>query len=318
MSQQFIRKWSLVVTKPALTGDSQASNIPASNVDLSQFHIQFHTLNQDDEGPSNVNIRVFNLGQTTVQNLLKYDFSQVTLQAGYEGQFGVIFTGNIKQFRTGRLNGTDTYLDILAADGDLLYNFGTVATNIAAGSTAQQRRQAIASSAGVTLKDYTTLGGTLPRGKVLWGNLKVMMRQQTDEADASWSIQNGGIQVLPLTGYLPGQSVVLNNLTGLIGIPEQTQEGIKARCLINPKIVVGGRVTLNSKLVNQTIQAGALPDLVPAASYANPQYLATVGKNDGDYRVYVAEHTGDSRGQEWYTDLTLLAIDATTNQVRNG
>jgi hypothetical protein len=33
----------------------------------------------------------------------------------------------------------------------------------------------------------------------------------------------------------------------------------------------------------------------------------------GLYRVLVAEHEGDSRGQPWYTDITALAVDPTAS-----
>jgi len=33
--------------------------------------------------------------------------------------------------------------------------------------------------------------------------------------------------------------------------------------------------------------------------------------SDGLYYVMRAEHTGDTRGTNWYTDLTCLAVDAT-------
>ena len=38
---------------------------------------------------------------------------------------------------------------------------------------------------------------------------------------------------------------------------------------------------------------------------------------DGFYRVFVAEHEGDTRGQAWYTNLILLAVNPTTRKVVN-
>jgi hypothetical protein len=43
-------------------------------------------------------------------------------------------------------------------------------------------------------------------------------------------------------------------------------------------------------------------------SYTSQYYPATV-TNDGFYRVMVAEHVGDTRGNDWYTELTCLAAD---------
>ena len=43
------------------------------------------------------------------------------------------------------------------------------------------------------------------------------------------------------------------------------------------------------------------------------QGAKTAGAGDGSgyYYVMVANHSGDTRGQPWYTDLTCLAVDAT-------
>lgn len=322
MSQQFIRKVGLFVTNTPLQAD-ELEQLPLQPViiDLSQMQMQFKTSNQDDEGPNNCNIRVFNLGETTTQKLLQSDVATVILQAGYQdGPYGVIFKGNIKQFRTGRLSAVDSYVDILAADGDLGYNFTTVSESIAnASNNAAGQKQALfkafAANGIVLGKDLSQTGGTLPRGKVLWGMAKTLMRKITDSQGCTWSIQNGQINIIPLTGYLPGEAVVLNGATGLIGIPEQTAEGVKVRALLNPLITVGGLIKLDNALVNQTISQQQNIANLAFGQWSNPQYLAKVS-TDGLYRVYVAEYQGDIRGNDWYVDLTCLAVDSSSNEVK--
>lgn len=317
---QFGRKASLFVVKPVsepAPGQPAKAVAPEKVLDLSNMHFQFQTQNQDEEGPSNVVVRVFNLNKNTVESLIRFDFSRVVVQAGYEGQFGVIFDGSIRQFRTGRLSATDTYVDILAADGDLAYAYGIVAKSIGAGSTGQERRSALMegfSAYGVTLgKDLGATGGVLPRGKVMFGMARSLMRAECNSISATWSIQNGKVNIIPLDSYLPGQAVRLTAATGLIGVPEQTQDGVKVRCLLNPRIVVGGLVQLDNKSINQTHQADpSLP--IPANQWATPQFNANV-TTDGIYRVYVCEHTGDTRGVSYYSDLVCLAVDPTSNKV---
>lgn len=318
--QQYGRKASLLVVKPVSApaeGQPARSVAPEKVLDLSNMHFQFKTQNQDEEGPSNVVVRVFNLNESTKQSLIRFDFSRVVVQAGYEGQYGVIFDGTIRQFRTGRLSATDTYVDILAADGDLAYAYGLVNQTIGAGSTGADRRSALAKAFeqyGVQMgKDLGATGGVLPRGKVMFGLSRTLMRAECDSVSSTWSIQNGKVNIIPLDGYLPGQAVRLTAATGLIGVPEQTQDGIKVRCLLNPRIVVGGRVQLDNKSINQTIQANpSLP--IPANQWATPQFNANV-TTDGFYRVYVCEHQGDTRGLDYYSDLMCLAIDPTNLKV---
>lgn len=320
MSRLFGRRAGLFVTRPA-NDDDPLNFVSESTLDLSQMQFQFKTTQQDDEGPDNCSVRVYNLSDKTRNQIIKFGFSEITLQAGYEGQYGVIFQGTVKQFRVGRENATDKYLDILAADGDIAYNFGLVNSSVARG----QRRDAILnaivkdwSTYGTSLgQDLSPTGGTLLRGKVLWGLGRVQMRQYADTAGCTWNLSGNQVNVIPLKGYLQNEIVKLNTQTGLIGLPEQTQDGIKCRVLLNPKIQVGGRVQLDNALINQLIGADgnrfAGTGSIPFNAWSAPTFLADA-TSDGIYRVFVAEHSGDLRGQEFYTDLTLLAIDATTNE----
>lgn len=307
---QFGRKAGLLV--------GGSSTNPNDFLDLSETHFRFQTSQCDVESPNNASIRVYNLSEATVRNVRK-EFTRVILQAGYKGSYGVIFDGTIKQFRIGRENATDTYLDILAADGDLAYNNAVVNMSLAAANTSPADRTNAALSAftpfGIQSGSIApATGGVLPRGKVLFGMARIFLRQLAQSQGATWSIQNGKINIVPLDGYLPGDAVVLNSQTGLIGRPEQTVEGLRARCLLNPKIVIGGLVKIDNASVNQTVQRDPNGALLAFNQYKGLQLLADVTA-DGIYRVFVAEHDGDTRGQSWYTDLVCLAVDQATKKV---
>ena len=316
MSQnQFGRSAKLLVVRP-----EARDGAPASIIDLSQTHFKFRTVQEDVESPNNCSIRVYNLSNATVEAITKTEYSRVILQAGYEESgVGKIFEGTIKWFRIGRESATDKYLDILAADGDLAYNFATVNKTLAAGSTPQQRVDAVIAEMakkGTTAGETMTMtGGILPRGKVLFGMARALLRQEVQAQGATWHIESGRVHITPLTGYRPGEAVVLSALTGLVGLPEQTNEGLHAKCLLNPRVLVGGLVQIDNKTINQMLQQN--PNAAPVAfnSYTGLQLLATVAA-DGLYRVFVAEHEGDTRGAAWHTHLTCLAVNPSTKQVK--
>lgn len=317
IDQQWLRKFSLIVGSP---GTDQA-------LDLSDFHCKFKVTQSDEESPNTVNVRVYNLDPSTVKQIIgktPVEYTRVVLQAGYQdAQFGVIFDGTIKQFHRGNENSTDTYLDILAAAGDVEYNFGICNSTLAAGSTPQDRAKAISAAMGldagtVSPNTLAVTGGTLPRGKVLWGLGRTQMRCLATSMGSTWSIQDGKVTIIPLTGYLPGEAVVLTRDTGLVGIPEQTDQGIAIRCLLNPKLRIGGQVQLDNTSVNQTIAqtSSSLPSgQLTYNSRTGVQFLADVS-NDGFYRIYVIEYQGDTRGQEWYSDLICLSIDQSSKTVQ--
>lgn len=299
--QQFGRKASLLVAN-----DQQA-------LDLSEMRFVFQVMAADIETPNTAFIRVYNVAPLTAQ-AVKAEYSRVVLQAGYDNTgFGVIFDGTLKQVIRGRESATDTYMDLVAADGDIPYNFGVISTSLAAGSSAADRLKAISDSAGVPVGYVPDnfYGGILPRGKVLWGMFRENMRDLADTTGTTWSIQDGKIQMVPLTGYLPGEAVVLTSRTGMVGRPQQTQEGIKVRCLLNPRIRVGTRVQIDNKSIQQALrQVTRATEAMTQEQYTAFARLATIS-NDGFYRVLVAEHQGDTRGNPWYSDLTCLSVDPT-------
>lgn len=288
-------------------------------LDLSKTHFKFSVVSADFEMPDNAAIRIYNLSATTAA-LIRTEYENIILQVGYEGTAEqIIFQGDIKQFRTGREGPVDTYLDILAADGDKAYNYGFMNRPFAAGSTAQQRITEAAKAMGLKIgqmpnfQDLPDMTNTNPdrlaRGRVAYGLARDTLRDAVNTLNCSWSIQNGTINITPLRGYLAGDAVVINRLTGMVGIPEQTDEGIRVQCLINPRIRIGGLIQLNSADINQIIQKKE-GDPSVYNSYTGIQYASKVAEAaDGKYRVYSIDQVGDIRGNDWLSTLVCLLIN---------
>lgn len=292
MNAQWLRACSLTVGKGS------------AGLELGALHVVFATRKGDVETPNSAEIRVYNLSAGTA-NRIRREFTRVVLQAGYQDNIGTIFDGTIRQVRTGRENGTDTWLEIIAADGDAAYNFATVNTTLAAGSKPADRvavAQAAMAEKGAGAGYTPDLGGqALPRGKVMYGMARQHMRNEAETTDTTWSIQDGKVQILPRAGYLPGAAVVLTHETGLVGTPEQTQDGIRVRSLLNPRLRVGGRIKLDNASVLR-----AKTDL--KASALLPPSL----DHDGIYRILTVDFRGDTRGNDWYADMVCIGIDDTS------
>lgn len=295
---QYLRTISLKV------GDTDTA------LDLSEMRIRFSVRRGDRKTPNTADIRVYNLSDNTIQRIQK-EFERVVLQAGYAGNYGVIFDGTIKQVRRGRESQTDTYVDITAADGDSAYNWSVVNASLAAGSTADDHAQTALramSSRGITMGDAAPLSSNrLPRGKVMFGMTRDYLDTLGKTQDISWSFQDGKLTMIPNTAYLPGEPVVVTSATGMIGLPEQTQNGINVKTLLNPSIKIGRRL----KIDNKSVQRLRL-DPAPLAMASTTLALVQIATNaDGMYKVLVANHFGDTRGNEWYTDTICISVDAT-------
>lgn len=297
MSRQWLRRVGLTVS-----AGGQA-------LDLSNLQVQFQTTQMDVEGgyPPGARIRVLNPSEDTARQVSE-EYQSVMLQAGYvEGDYGVIFEGTIKQIRRGRMSMTDTYLDILAADGDLA-RYALVNKSLASGWTAKDVAGTIGEatqSKGLTVDPTGLTGGvTGIRGKALFGLAMAQASALANSNGATWTIINGQMVFTPLTAYREGEAVVLNADSGMIGFPESTIEGIRVRCLLNPKIKMGTRIQIDNKSINQTtVKEPGFP------RFGDRPFFASVTQ-DGFYRVIVVEHMGDSRdGPEWYSEITCLALD---------
>lgn len=295
----------------------------SATLDLSQFRFTFRTSQAETESPNNAVIRVYNLKDSTVA-AIKKEFARVVLQAGYKsGPAGVLFSGEIRQFNSGREDAKNTYLDILAADGDTAYNYGFLHQSFAAGTARSEMVNAAVGAMapyGVNkgVVNYEGTGGVLPRGKVLFGLARAQLRGLTQQVGATWNISGGKLNITPLAGYLPGEAVVLNSATGLIGRVEQTVDGMVAKCLINPRITPGTLLQIDNRSINTTeaqkpLNGPGSPQ-IPFDSYKGLQRFASIAA-DGLYRVYVVEHEGDSRGQEWYSNIVGLAVNPVTKEV---
>lgn len=273
-------------------------------LDLSALRITFDVVKKDNATPNTAMINVYNVARETFNKIAK-EFSRVTLSAGYKDNYSLIFNGTIKQVVFYKENATDSVMVISAGDGDVAYNFAVTNATLAAGATQKD-------VADLALKDYAKNGvengfiaekstPALPRGKVMFGASKDYLQNAAKNADLNFSVQDGKAQFVENKGTLPDDAIVLSSKSGLVGVPAQTQDGISAVCLLNPRLKIGGVVQIDESDVQSMVLN---PDAVaetPPASLAN----------DGFYRILAVQFTGDTHGNDWFCNLTLLTLDNT-------
>ncbi len=294
MTDQYLRACSLIVG-----GDS------GDGLDLSALHIRFQVNNGDTETPNNAVIRVYNLAPDTAKRIQK-EFTRVVLSAGYQGNTGVIFSGQIKQVIRGRENATDTFIDIIAADGDQAYNFARISQSFAKGYTPTMLLDALL----VAMKPYGVTRGAIPklpdikapRGCVLVGPVKQSLSELADTYGLSWSIVFGQLQMVPTNGILDGDTIELTANSGLVGLPQQTIDGIMVKCLLNPRIRPCRQIKLNN---------GSVQELAISPVYKFKDLRPSIDA-DGLYKVWAVNHSGDTRGNVWHSDLVCSSATGMT------
>lgn len=296
MTQQWLRKAELIV------GDDAGNAL-----DLSALHITFSVHGATTQTLKRATVRVYNLAQDTI-NRVQREFTRFTLQAGYDGGIGQIFSGSITKIKRGRENATDSFLELEGADGDKVYNWGVVSTTLAAGWTYQDKISALAKA----MESYGILMGVMPplpstkgpAGITMYGMVRDHLRQTADAIGCDWNIHDGRLNFIPKGGYLTSDAIVLSPSTGMVGVPELTMEGIVVKCLLNPNIKAGMRVQIDNSFITDTVVKK------PMQPQTQDIKMPTLDAR-GVYKVLYVVNNGDTRGQTWYTEMICSAIDGT-------
>lgn len=283
-AQQYLRKASIVI------------GAGTDLYDLSGMHFVFDIKATTVETPKTAQIRIYNLSKPTSRRVTE-EGASVIIGAGYSGSFNTIFSGQIVQARIGRENGTDTYLDITAADGDVQFNFSTASFSMIGGSDALGRVGQIAKWMGIQFGEnqLPMNAPKLHRGVAYFGMARDYLRTECASMGCNWSISDGKLDIISEGGYKGNDVPVITAATGLIGVPEQTDIGISFRVLLNPNLQKDTRVKIDNALIRQygfstNVYAQVLNNSVPPIDA------------DGVYILLYVNHVGDTRGTEWYSD----------------
>ena len=280
---------------------------PGAGLDLSQLRFRFDIRHYTISTPGTAEFRIYNLAASTA-NLVQREFTRIQLSVGYQDNLGLIFDGTITQARIGRESQVDTVLTLTAVEQDVAQSFACINQTLAAGSTPDDRLNAILKALaplGVT-KGYVPSplpGARLPRGIVMSGMVRDYLRSLAAEVGCDWSIKSDHLNLLPFGEHLPSPAIVLTSRTGMVGLPEQTLEGIVVRCLINPDIVPGRAIQIDQKSVQQIAIGTNVGDQVNKVT-------APGIEQDGLYRTLLVSHSGDSRGNDWYSTITATGLHA--------
>lgn len=298
MPQQYIRWVEAMINGVVVRSDGDTG-----------LRVQFGTRQGVAGTPHHCNIIVTNPAPKTIAAMRK-EKAAVTLKAGYrDGGMGVIFQGEILQVRNGRESITDTYVHVIATSGENGRNYATVNKALASGHTYSDRLK-------IAMDSFKAMGlkqgfvdqlnqRKFPRNFVAHGMAADLMREICRANDASWFIQGDQVNLLKSGSTLPGNTHVINANTGMVGLPEQTIEGVIVKVLLNYNIYPGSKILLNNSSIQQAAFSPSTGQSGQNTLYAGDGPLALSA--DGTYKVWRVEHEGDTRGGNFYTTLTCTA-----------
>ena len=293
MSTQYLRKYRLLVGTSARHA-----------LDVSNLRCVFYVEKAMAEEPGFSQITIYNMAPGSMRNLRKGN--KVILEAGYQvGNYGMIFSGTVAQPLIRKEDTINTALTLLCQDGDAFLNARFASGTVAGGNTARSVVQKIIGDArgDVTEGDISPSlsKNALPRAKVLFGPAAGYLGQISRGNDAQFYIEDGRANMPRAADNNDKLAFELNPLTGLIGAPTQTEDGVSGRCLINPGIKLNTKIYINSKLV----ELMAIEKTDWGATEAIPP------NRDGVYRIVRLVYEGDTHGDPWYVNFDAVTQTGT-------
>ena len=273
------------------------SDINGIGIDVSTLRCTFQIEKSLSETPNYAEIVLYNLSAQTENSIIK-EGAKVILEAGYQNpQYGLIFSGDIVQPLRGKEDNTTYTLTLVSQDGDIFYNKGIINASFRAGQTQRDVLENIAKQSTNDLEigqlsDNLT-PTALPRGKALFGLTRDYFRQIAKSEQAAFYINNNKIEFIKAMDLPTNEVIQLNGKSGLIGMPEQTEEGIQATCLLNPLLDLNKMVAID------------LSSIQRQKADRNSELKNIAGA--GIFKIIKIAHKGDTRGDEWYTEFTAVA-----------
>jgi len=228
-------------------------------------------------------IEVYNLAETTRAKVSEKGIA-TTLEAGYSGRSSQIFGGKLEAGKSKR-DGVDWVTSFQSTDGGPQLRAARINLSFKK-VAATEAFQRVVDTLGIGIGNANekmragNIRGKLEQfsnGLVLSGPSQRELDRLARTFGYDWSVQNGQLQLLgPTDAIEPGDAIVLNSDSGMIGSPESGEKGIvEVRSLLIPQLTPGRVVSLESRQIN------------------------------GFFRVEKVTYQGDTRGSDWYADLEL-------------
>lgn len=273
---------------------------------VENLRVHFEVSKTVESAPNVAVIKIYNLSPIN-EAKIKNEFDEVLLNAGYEGALRLVFRGNIKHVYRYR-DKSDYITEIEAGDGDKDFRKAVMNETLAAGTTnAQLVDRAVGSfkTTGGTAKGVVQINDRARlRGKVISGNTRDVLHDVARESGANWSIQDGQLVIVKANSVLPDEAIVITADTGMLGAPEINDKGIAVKCLLNLQLRVNGAI----KLDNNGIKAKRQKAQALGKKQEDQKEPVRLDP-DGIYKVLKITHKGDTRGQDWVSEIECIGLD---------
>lgn len=277
MARQYDRSYELTIISPE--GLSRV---------ITGLRIQFEITKSILSYPNLCKLTIFNANQDTL-SILQRKYTKIVLNAGYKGDIGLLFKGQVRNVFQGR-QGTEKSLVVYAGDGERDWQNAQFNKTFTESVTIKAAIEEVLKSFGeVTtgvIEGIPNVADKI-RGQTLSGSSKDILDKFADEYGFNWSIQNEEVVIVPDESPIQGdQAVLVSAATGMLNSPTITEIGADVKTLLNHRMLPNRSFQIDS--VNADTQIGNL-------------FFRDVKKTsaEGLYKIQEVVFRGDSREGEW-------------------
>jgi len=251
-----------------------------------ELRISFTVSKSLSGSPNTAEIKVWNLSKEN-RYKIKREFDRVTLEAGHvaAGNRGIIFDGFVRDV-THQRESTDIVTTIEAGDGDKGYRQGTISKTFPAGTTPEAMvNELLDKMPDVDLGVFEGLTElpAYPRPVTMYGRVVDELNKLGRTHQFYWSVQDGALEVVKGNKAID-EVVVISQSSGMIGVPDITDNGIMVECLLNPELRIGRIVEVRSQQLE-------------------------MNDAEGRFRISALDFTGDTRGNQYFARIHGERID---------
>lgn len=240
-------------------------------------------------------LTIYNLNPDDENKLIQQG-QRIIIEAGYNGsQYGMIFSGNIIQPLRSKENGVDYLLTLVSMDSDRYAAYGLIGVSLVAEQTSRDAVNALITKSSQEIGRGFITDTTIkyPRGKVMFGMSKNFLAQIAKSENATYYTEDGKVNIVAPQDVEQGQILHFGPESGLIGTPTQTEMGIECKVLLNPQVTINTLFHIDNKKIENY-------------RYTPGQPVRSLD-SEGIYRVIKLAHIGDTRSNEWYTQIEAIS-----------
>ena len=314
----FGQKWSLVITGPPdSTGKTplpQSMGESGWNPETMRIVFEVNLVGYMAHGTHwTAKIELYNLSADQAQQFLLGQGSTVELSAGYQaGPYGIIFAGTVYAAYYERPDVVDSKVTLMCYTGlaNTIGNFASmrgVAKMTQAALIANMCKGAtvpipIDPSTQATMAAVDKISKTkLPRARPVFGDpIKYINEVSAANNLQSWYGSNG-VVITRGEDTNSDATITYTSTSGILGVPQQTYDSHTGASGVNLVVALDPRL----RVQNPPMQINIASSIIRQMEYQPPSWQPLLDAN-GNYLVNGLQFRGDSRGNQWETEIVAL------------